>query len=70
MTPDLLVLGTVHTLDPARPLAGALLARSGRILKLGTAAECRASGADTFVAGTSFFKAADKPAFAAAFAKL
>lgn len=42
MTPDLLVLGTVHTLDPARPLAGALLARSGRILKLGTAAECRA----------------------------
>ncbi|MSU22850.1 MAG: ribulose-phosphate 3-epimerase [Opitutus sp.] len=35
-----------------------------------TAAECRAAGADTFVAGTSFFKAADKPAFAAAFANL
>jgi len=35
-----------------------------------TAAECRAAGADTFVAGTSFFKAADKPAFVAAFARL
>lgn len=35
-----------------------------------TAALCRAAGADTFVAGTSFFKAADKPAFAAAFAQL
>ncbi len=37
---------------------------------LATARECRAAGADTFVAGTSFFKAADKPAFAAAFAGL
>ena len=35
-----------------------------------TGRECRAAGADTFVAGTSFFKAADKRAFAAAFAKL
>lgn len=35
-----------------------------------TAATCRKAGADTFVAGTSFFKAADKPAFAAAFAQL
>ena len=35
-----------------------------------TAAECRAAGADTFVAGTSFFKAQDQAAFAAAFAKL
>ncbi len=35
-----------------------------------TAAECRAAGADTFVAGTSFFKAADRTAFAAAFARL
>ena len=34
------------------------------------APECRAAGADTFVAGTSFFKSPDKPAFAAAFAKL
>ncbi|HVU17269.1 MAG TPA: ribulose-phosphate 3-epimerase [Candidatus Didemnitutus sp.] len=31
---------------------------------------CRAAGADTFVAGTAFFKAADKPALAADFAKL
>jgi ribulose-phosphate 3-epimerase len=37
---------------------------------LTTAVECRAAGADTFVAGTAFFKAADKSAFAAAFAKL
>jgi ribulose-phosphate 3-epimerase len=34
------------------------------------AKSCRAAGADTFVAGTAFFKAADKPALAAAFAKL
>jgi len=37
---------------------------------LPTAVDCRAAGADTFVAGTSFFKAPDKPAFAAAFARL
>jgi len=37
---------------------------------LATAKECRAAGADTFVAGTSFFKAADKPAFVAAVAQL
>jgi len=36
---------------------------------LATGAECRAAGADTFVAGTAFFKAADRVAFAAAFAK-
>jgi ribulose-phosphate 3-epimerase len=35
-----------------------------------TAVECRAAGADTFVAGTSFFKAADKAAFVASFARL
>ena len=39
-------------------------------IDLATAADCRAAGADTFVAGTSFFKAADNPAFVAAFAKL
>lgn len=39
-------------------------------IDLATAAECRAAGTDTFVAGTSFFRAADKPAFAAALAKL
>lgn len=32
-------------------------------IDLATAAECRAAGADTFVAGTSFFKTADKAAF-------
>jgi len=36
---------------------------------LATGADCRAAGADTFVAGTAFFKAADRVAFAAAFAK-
>ena len=39
-------------------------------IDLATAVECRAAGADTFVAGTSFFKAADKSAFVTAFAKL
>lgn len=39
-------------------------------IDLANAAECRAAGADTFVAGTSFFKAADKPAYAAAIARL
>lgn len=39
-------------------------------IDLATAAECRAAGTDTFVAGTSFFGAADPAAFAAAFAKL
>lgn len=39
-------------------------------IDLATAADCRAAGADTFVAGTSFFKAADKTAFAAGIARL
>ena len=39
-------------------------------IDLTTAPICRAAGADTFVAGTSFFKANDKRAFAAAFASL
>ena len=39
-------------------------------IDLATAGECRAAGADTFVAGTAFFTAADRAAFAAAFAKL
>lgn len=34
-------------------------------IDLATGLECRRAGADTFVAGTSFFKAADKAAFAA-----
>ena len=39
-------------------------------IDLATAAECRAAGTDTFVAGSSFFGAPDPAAFAAAFAKL
>jgi ribulose-phosphate 3-epimerase len=39
-------------------------------IDLASAAECRAAGADTFVAGTSFFKAADRPAFIAGISKL
>jgi ribulose-phosphate 3-epimerase len=39
-------------------------------IDLATAADCRAAGADTFVAGTSFFRAADKAAYAAAIAGL
>ena len=39
-------------------------------IDLATAAVCRAAGADTFVAGTSFFRAADRMAFAAEFSRL
>ena len=39
-------------------------------IDLATAAACRAVGADTFVAGTSFFKADDKLAYAAAISAL
>ena len=39
-------------------------------IDLATAAQCRAAGTDTFVAGTSFFKAADQAAFARSFAAL
>ncbi len=39
-------------------------------IDLATAAECRAAGADTFVAGTSFFKADNKAAFTAGIAAL
>jgi ribulose-phosphate 3-epimerase len=38
-------------------------------IDLATGAACRAAGADTFVAGTSFFKAADRARFAAEFAR-
>jgi predicted amidohydrolase YtcJ len=37
---DLLVSGTIHTLDPARPRAEAVLARDGRFVKVGSAADC------------------------------
>ena len=39
-------------------------------IDLATGRECREAGADTFVAGTSFYKAADSGAFAASFAAL
>jgi len=39
-------------------------------IDLTTAAECRSSGTDTFVAGTSFFAAKDRPAFAESMARL
>lgn len=39
-------------------------------IDLATAAECHAAGADTFVAGTSFYNAADRAAFAGAIARL
>jgi ribulose-phosphate 3-epimerase len=39
-------------------------------IDLENAPRCRAHGADSFVAGTSFFKAADQAAFAATFAGL
>lgn len=39
-------------------------------IDLTNAPACRAAGADTFVAGTSFFKAADKPAYAATISRL
>jgi len=39
-------------------------------IDIDTGRECRAAGADTFVAGTSFFRATDKGAFVRAFAEL
>ena len=39
-------------------------------IDLANAPACRAAGTDTFVAGTSFFKAADRAAYAAAIAGL
>jgi predicted amidohydrolase YtcJ len=38
--PDLLVVGRIHTLDPDRPLAEAVLARGCRIVAVGTEREC------------------------------
>lgn len=39
---DLLVVGTIHTLDPERPRAEAVLVREGRIACVGAEAECAA----------------------------
>jgi predicted amidohydrolase YtcJ len=38
--PDLLVAGTLHTMDPARPVAAAALVRDGRFARVGTREEC------------------------------
>jgi predicted amidohydrolase YtcJ len=38
--PDLLVAGTLHTMDPARPTAAAALIRDGRFSRVGTREEC------------------------------
>jgi len=38
--PDLLVVGSLHTLDPARPAAAAALIRDGRFERVGTREEC------------------------------
>ena len=44
---DLLLIGTVHTMDPRRPLAGAVLVREGKFACVGSAADCqRAARAD------------------------
>ena len=56
------------TWRPERNLAYRLEVDGG--IDTATAADCRAAGTDTFVAGTSFFGAADPAAFAAAFARL
>jgi predicted amidohydrolase YtcJ len=52
--PDLLLLGRIHTLDPARPLAEAALAREGRWVAVGTHADCaRAARDEVRVLGTA-----------------
>src|SRR4051812_7488781 len=38
--PDLLVVGTLHTLDPSRPRAQAALVRDGKFVRVGTREEC------------------------------
>ncbi len=64
----LLKLREIDTRRRERKLSFRLEVDGGIDLKTGAA--CRAAGADTFVAGTSFFRAADKAAFATAFARL
>lgn len=46
--PDLLVKGTLHTMDRRRPRAEAALVRDGKFLRIGTREECEAmAGPDT-----------------------
>ncbi|HEX9053172.1 MAG TPA: amidohydrolase [Anaeromyxobacter sp.] len=52
---DLLVVGRIHTLDPARPLAEAVLVSGGRIACVGAEADCArraAAGATLIRAGS------------------
>src|SRR5438477_11732620 len=44
--PDLLVKGTIHTLDPGRPQASAALIRGGRFARVGTREECEREAGD------------------------
>jgi ribulose-phosphate 3-epimerase len=61
-------IATIDALRRARGLGFRLEVDGG--IDLDTARACRAAGTDTFVAGTSFFRAADRAAFAAAIAAL
>ena len=61
-------IATLDTLRRERALGFRLEVDGG--IDLATAADCRAAGADTFVMGTSFFRAPDQAAFAAAVARL
>lgn len=61
-------LKQIYTWRRARALKFRLEVDGG--IDLENARECRAAGADTFVAGTSFFRAADKSGYAATVTKL
>jgi predicted amidohydrolase YtcJ len=47
MPRDLLVVAAIHTLDPLRPWAGAVLVQDGRIARIGSPAECRQAAQGT-----------------------
>lgn len=59
-------IARISTLRKERGLAFRLEVDGG--IDLATGGECRAAGADTFVAGTSFFNAPDRQAYATAMA--
>lgn len=61
-------LAQVHQWRTERQLDFRLEVDGG--IDLSTARDCRAQGVDTFVAGTTFFKAADRQALVGAFASL
>ena len=46
--PDLLVSGTLHTLDPSRPRAQAALVRGGKFVRVGARHECEAEAEGDF----------------------